>query len=165
MMTNEEILAGIEEHFSGAVVEVPQALDFTIVLKADRLLEVATYLHDEIGLEYLISVTSVDQGSEFEVIYHLGTMTDPTSYLVLKVRVPRQLPEVPSVTSLWRGAEFQEDEVYDLMGIRFPGHPDLRRIMMWEGYEGHPLRKDFRPAYPIETDELIAQSYAESENP
>ncbi|MCR4407730.1 MAG: NADH-quinone oxidoreductase subunit C [Anaerolineae bacterium] len=164
-MTNEEILAGIEKLFPGAVVEVLQSLDFTIVLKADRLLEVATYLRDEIGLDYLISVTGVDRGDEFEVIYHLGTMNDRAGYLVLKVHVPRQSAEVPSVTPLWRGAEFQEDEVYDLMGIRFTGHPDLRRIMMWEGYEGHPLRKDFRPAYPIETEELVASSYAESENP
>lgn len=164
-MTNEEILAGIEEHCPGAVVEGPQALDFTIVLRAKRLLEVATYLRDELGLDYLISVTSVDRGDEFEVVYHLGTMTDRDGYLVLKVRVPRHSAEVPSLTPLWRGAEFQEDEVYDLMGIRFTGHPNLRRIMMWEGYEGHPLRKDFRPPYPIETDRLIAQSYAESENP
>ncbi|MBC7249599.1 MAG: NADH-quinone oxidoreductase subunit C [Anaerolineae bacterium] len=164
-MTDEEILARIEEHFPGAVVEVPQALDFTIVLRAERLLEVATYLRDELGLDYLISVTSVDRGDEFEVVYHLGTMTDQAGYLVLKVRVLRPSAEVPSLTPLWRGAEFQEDEVYDLMGIRFTGHPNLRRIMMWEGYEGHPLRKDFRPPYPIETDRLIAQSYAESENP
>lgn len=164
-MTNEEILTGIEEHCPGAVVEVPPALDFTIVLGADRLLEVAAYLRDEMELDYLISVTGVDRGDEFEVVYHLGTMSDRATYLVLKVRIPRQSAEVPSVTPLWRGAEFQEDEVYDLMGIRFTGHPNLRRIMMWEGYEGHPLRKDFRPPYPVETDKLIAQSYAESENP
>ena len=164
-MTGEEILSEIKGRFPDAVVEVPEGIDFTVVLRPDRLLEVAACLRDEMGLDYLASVTSVDRGDEFEVVYHLGAMARREEYLVLKVRVPRQALEVASVTPLWRGAEFQEDEVYDLMGIRFTGHPDLRRIMMWEGYEGYPLRKDFRPAYPVETDELVASSYADSENP
>jgi NADH:ubiquinone oxidoreductase subunit C len=164
-VTHGEILTNIRERFPNAVLEVPQGIDFTIVLKTDRLPDVAAYLRDEIGLDYLASVTGVDRGDEFEVVYHLGTMARQEGYLVLKVRVPRQLPEVPSVTPLWRGAEFQEDEIYDLMGIRFTGHPDLRRIMLWEDYEGYPLRKDFRPPYPIETDVLIARSYSESEHP
>ena len=65
--------------------------------------------------------------------------------IALQVSLPRQQPVVASVTPIWRGAEFQEREVYDLYGVTFEGHPDLRRILMWEGFEGHPMRKDYVP--------------------
>ncbi len=159
-MTNEEILAQIKERFPEAVVEVPEARDFTIVLKVGSLVDVITHLRDEVGMDYLSSVTSVDfeEDEQFEVVYHLYSMRQRTGPIVLKVRIPRRDPaEVPSLSGLWPGVLLQEREVYDLMGIRFTGHPDLRRIFLWEGFEGYPLRKDFSPAWALETNELVAR--------
>ena len=81
----------------------------------------------------------------FEVVYHLYSVAKKQGPVVLKVRAPRELDQcrVPSLTPLWRGCEFQEREAYDLVGIHFEGHPDLRRILMWEGFEHYPLRKDY----------------------
>ena len=163
-MTDEEILAQIKNRFPDAVVNVPEAKDFTIVLRPDSLMDVATYLRDEAGMDFLSSVASVDYEDRFEVVYHLGAVARKGGHLVLKVGLPKDDPSVPSLTPLWPGVEFQECEVYDLMGIRFVGHPDLRRIMMWEGYEGHPLRKDFVPSYPLQTGELVGRPYAESKD-
>ena len=161
-MTNEEILAQIQEAFPEAIVEVPEDhKDFTIVLKAEHLLDVARYLRDELEMDYLSSVTSVDEGRHFEVVYHVFSMAKQFGPLVLKVRLPREQAEVASLTPIWQGATFQEREVYDLMGIRFTGHPDLRRIFLWEGFPGHPLRKDFECAWPIDTDELVAIKYSD----
>ncbi|MDP3721929.1 MAG: NADH-quinone oxidoreductase subunit C [Candidatus Omnitrophota bacterium] len=88
-----------------------------------------------------------------EVVYHLYSMAKKHGPVALKVRVPRSHPVVPSVTPIWRGAEFQEREVYDLFGVTFEGHPDLRRILMWEGFDGHPLRKD----YVVEDQDLLEE--------
>jgi len=77
------------------------------------------------------------------MIYHLTSIERNTT-AVLKAKVyGRDTPEVPSVVSVWKGAEIQEREVYDLMGVAFEGHPDLRRLLLWEGFEGHPLRRDY----------------------
>lgn len=141
----------------GAIVEVQP--DGAIRVQPRALLSVCRYLLEQEGFDYLSNVTGVDwlaQG-EFEVVYHLYAMRrgariargqdpgGPLGPVVLKVRVPRDQPVVPSVTSLWPSALWQEREVYDLMGIRFEGHPDLRRIYLWDEYEDHPLRKDYAP--------------------
>ena len=118
------------------------------VVQAEHLLEVATVLRDELGYDLLSSVTGVDYlpDGKMEVVYHaLQTIGGPL--LCFKVQMPRDNPIVPSVTSVWPGAEFQEREAYDLLGIRFEGHPDLRRILLWEGFEGHPLRKDWQEPF------------------
>jgi NADH-quinone oxidoreductase subunit C len=90
-------------------------------------------------------LTAVDQPERFEVVYHLWSIKDRTTEpFVLKVYIgDKENPAVPSVTPIWRGANYQEREAYDLMGIRFEGHPNLKRIVLWEGFPGHPLRKDF----------------------
>jgi len=118
------------------------------IVSRDHLLEVVRTLRDEYGYDYLSSVTGVDYLPEgkMEVVYHLyKTLGGPA--LVLKVQTPRDEARVPSLTPLYRGAEFQEREAWDLLGIRFEGHPDLRRILMWEGFAGFPLRKDWREPY------------------
>ncbi len=145
-MTNEEILAKIKDSFGDAVVETPEGLkDFTIVLATERLFEVMTFLRDTIGMDYLTSVTAVDYPDYLEMVYHLYSVARSQGLLVVKVRLPdKQNPEVASVTPLWPGANLQESEVYDLMGIRFAGHPNLRRLMTWDGFPGHPLRKEFQ---------------------
>jgi NADH-quinone oxidoreductase subunit C/D len=118
------------------------------LIEADKLLEVFKAVRDEMGYDYLSSVTGVDYLPEekMEVVYHASRTTGGPP-LVLKVQAPRENPVVPSLIPLYPGADFQEREAWDLMGIRFEGHPDLRRILMWEGFAGHPLRKDWKEAY------------------
>ncbi len=113
------------------------------------LLEFATALRDEFGYDYLSSVTGVDYLPEgrMEMVYQLYKTTGGPG-LQFKVQVPRQDPvEIPSLVSIYPGAEFQEREAWDLLGIKFAGHPDLRRILMWEGFAGFPLRKDWQEPY------------------
>ena len=111
-------------------------------------MDVASFLKaaPDFSFDYLNSITAVDYRSYFEVVYHL-TSTVHNHNLVLKVRSDeRNNPTLPSVVGLWRGADFQEREIYDLMGISFDGHPNLKRIFLWEGFPGNPLRKDYQDA-------------------
>ena len=144
-MTNEEILGKLKERFPEAVIDVPELIDFTVAIKPEAVTDVARFLHDECRLDYLALLTAVDRPERFEVVYHLWSVKDRTTDpFVLKVYIEdKQNPTVPSVTPIWRGANYQEREAYDLMGIRFEGHPNLKRILLWEGFPGHPLRKDF----------------------
>jgi NADH-quinone oxidoreductase subunit C len=141
-LSGQEIASQIEEHFPGSIVESSQQ---SLVVGGEFLLPVATYLKTTPGLDfdYLTAITVVDYYDYFEVIYQLTSLQHNHS-LVVKTRCyDRQNPVLPSVVSLWRGADFQEREIYDLMGISFDGHPNLKRIVLWEGFEGHPLRKDY----------------------
>jgi len=144
-VTNEEILSKLRERFPEAVVDVPELIDFTVAIKPEAVTDVARFLHDECGLDYLALLTAVDRPERFEVVYHLWSVKDRTAEpFVLKAYIEdKENPVVPSVTPVWRGANYQEREAYDLMGIRFEGHPNLKRILLWEGFPGHPLRKDF----------------------
>lgn len=118
---------------------------FGLIVEANAILEVTKYLRDEKGYDYLSSVTAVDDFPEdrMEVVYHLFKSIGGPQ-VELKVFLQREEPVVPSLTGLYPGAELQEREVWDLYGIRFANHPDLRRILMWEGFEGYPLRKDWK---------------------
>jgi len=141
----------------GALQEV-QA-DGAMQIRPNALLRAGQFLRDQEGFDYLSNVTGVDwiEQGQFEVVYHLYAMRrgerivlgkdpdGPLGPVVLKVRVPRGDPAVPSVVPIWPSALWQEREVYDLMGIRFDGHPDLKRIYLWDEFEDHPLRKDYSP--------------------
>jgi len=118
------------------------------IVKTGSLLNISRALRDEFGYDYLSSVTAVDYLPEnsMEVVYHVYR-TVGGSALEFKVKVPREEPVVSSLVPVYPGADFQEREVFDMFGIRFEGHPDLRRILMWEGFQGYPLRKDWREAY------------------
>ena len=119
--------------------------DTSVIIKSESLLAVGTFLKDTPGLDfnYLTSITAVDYYDYFEVVYQLTSIKHNHS-LVLKTRCyGRDNPSLPSVVSLWRGADFQEREIYDLMGIKFEGHPTLKHIVLWEGFQGYPLRKDY----------------------
>lgn len=120
-----------------------------IVVKRDRLVDVARFMHDSpaLSFDYLNNVTSVDWPDRFEVVYQLSSIARGGAPVTLKVNAARENPTVPSLVPVYRGADFQEREVYDMMGVRFTGHPNLRRILMWEGFEGHPLRKDYHEPY------------------
>jgi len=150
---SREIYERLVEALPEASFEYLEEKDPAISVKTDDLFEVARYLKEDQGFDYLSAVTGVDYPDRFEVVYHLYSMKKGTRPLTLKVSASKEEPEVPSVTPIWPGANFQEREVYDLMGIRFVGHPDLKRILLWEGYKGHPLRKDF----PLEGYQAIGQ--------
>lgn len=124
------------EGYSGLLVDASQLIHFTETIK------------DKFGYDFLTSVTGVDYLPEekMEIVYHLFKSTGG-SILEIKVQVPRSNPTVPSLVDLFPGAAFQEREAYDLLGIKFEGHPNLRRILMWEGFAGHPLQKDWREAF------------------
>ncbi len=119
-----------------------------LLVEAGKLLELLKFLRDELGYDHLTSLTGVDYFPEqyMEVVYHLFKSTGG-EILEIKVQIPREKPVVPSVYDLYPGANFQEREAWDLLGIRFEGHPDLKRILMWEGFEGHPLQKDWQEVY------------------
>lgn len=141
-LSGNKIAKQIEKKFPEAIIESEAD---SLLVNADSLLEVAAYLKSAPGLDfdYLSAITAVDYYDYFEVVYQLISL-EPNHSLVIKVRCyNRENPTLPSVVSLWRGADFQEREIYDLLGISFEGHPNLRRIVLWEGFEGHPLRKDF----------------------
>jgi NADH-quinone oxidoreductase subunit C/D len=132
------------------------------IIDTNHLVRIAAAIRDRHGYDLLSSVTGVDYFPDtMEVVYHAyRTLGGPG--LVFKVRVPRSDPmEVPSVTSVWPGAEFQEREIWDLFGIRFKDHPDLRRILMWEGFDGHPLRKDWHEPFYEEDNKPLKSRWPE----
>ncbi len=154
----EEVFRRLEKVLpAGAILEVQEG--GARVLAPEFLLEAGRYLRDVEGFDYLSNLSGVDwiEHGYLEVVYHLyamrwgerlvreGVTDGPLGPLVLKVRTPREDPRVPSVSALWPSALWQERETYDMLGIRFEGHPDLRRIYLWDEFEGHPLRKDYRP--------------------
>jgi NADH-quinone oxidoreductase subunit D/NADH-quinone oxidoreductase subunit C/D len=120
-----------------------------IIVDRDRLVEIATAIRDELGFDYLSSATGVDYlGIEdsLEMVYH-ANRTSGGPALVFKAQTPRGKAAIPSLIDVWPGVDFQEREAYDLYGILFPGHPNLKRILTWEGFNGHPMRKDWHEAY------------------
>jgi len=140
-ISGHEVAAHIRAAFPDAVIE---ADDAAAVVAAASLVEVARFLRDdaELDCKYLNSLTSVDWMEHFDVVYELSSLAK-NHILRLKARAAHENPVVPSLTGVWQGADLQEREVYDLMGISFSGHPNMKRIFLWEGFPGHPLRKDF----------------------
>ena len=141
-LSSSEVAKQITERLPEAVAE---ANGETILVKSESIFDVAEYLKSspELDFDYLNYITAVDYYDYFEVIYQLTSMKHNHS-VVLKTRCyERESPVIPSVIGLWRGADLQEREIYDLLGISFEGHPNLKRIVLWEGFQGHPLRKDF----------------------
>ena len=138
-----KLAQAIGESFPDAVVD---ARGTDVWIEPESISEVMRALRDEpeFRFELLSSVTAVDYISYFEVVYHLTSLTrNATAVVKSKCGLGRDEAKVPSVVDIWRGADLQEREVWDLMGIIFEGHPNHKRIMLWEGFPGHPLRKDF----------------------
>lgn len=142
--------AALRQRFTGAVQNVDVVWgETTVVVASAQLLEIVRWLHDDPTqrYDYLSDITAVefrDTEQPLEVVWHLRSLPY-RRFLRLKVRITKGAPlEVPSIWSVYRGADWLERECYDMFGIRFSGHPDLRRLLMWEQYrEGYPLRKDF----------------------
>ena len=132
----------------GELVSEPVEFRREISLKISdpgQIYEVCNFAKKQLGFDFLVDITSVDNYGDdprWSVIYHLRSLAANVE-VRLKVEVSEEKSEVASVVSIWRSANWHEREIYDMMGIRFAGHPDLRRILMWEGYPYYPLRKDF----------------------
>ena len=142
------VLAGEElaNRLSQGVADSVERWEGDVVwVKPSSIDRVARFLRDDpdSDFQFLNAISAVDYVEYFEVVYHL-TSFERQHTAVIKSRVyGRESLSVPSVYDVWRGADFQEREVWDLMGIHFDGHPNMKRIMLWEGFDGHPLRKDY----------------------
>lgn len=147
MPTALELAGQLREKF-GELIAEPREFRGEISLQiadAARITEVCQFARTALGFDYLIDLSSVDNyGSDprWTVVYELSGLAHG-AHLRLRVDVSEEKSELPSVSGVWPTADWHEREAYDMMGIRFQGHPDLRRILMWEGYPYFPLRKDF----------------------
>ena len=145
-MSREELLNRLTKAFEAKLqfkTEFRGETTYTIAASDLRL--VAKFCRDELSFDYLIDITSIDNFGEeprFEIVYHLYSMSD-SIHLRFKLKVPEETGAVDTVSDIWPTANWHEREAYDMMGIKFNRHPDLRRILMWEGYPYFPLRKDF----------------------
>ena len=132
----------------GGAISAPAEFrgEITIALKdAERIAEVCGFAKKSLGFDYLVDITSIDNYGEdprWTIVYHLYGYSH-RAHLRLKTSVSEEKSELPTVTGVWRTADWHEREIYDMMGVGFRGHPDLRRILMWDGYPYFPLRKDF----------------------
>ena len=143
-MNLEELKADIAQNVPGSD---PQIEGESLVLSAPKLAEAARFIKEnaKYRMDYVSCVTGVDYLAKgyLESVSHFYSIEKKHGPIIFKVRVPRDNAKVPSLTPLYRGAEYQEREAFDLFGIFYEGHPDLRRILMWEGFEGYPMRKDY----------------------
>jgi NADH-quinone oxidoreductase subunit C len=147
----EQVLAAVP----GAQIEIinstPAAAQPALLVDREHICGVAKFFKEDprFQMDFCSCVTGVDylKAGYIEVVYHLYSAALKHGLVVLKVRTPRELEQcrVPSLTPLWRGCEFQEREAFDLYGVKFDGHPDLRRILMWDEFTDHPMRKDYVP--------------------
>jgi NADH-quinone oxidoreductase subunit C len=141
-LSAKEICTLLNAKFSGSAEECGSC---AAIVKSASLVAVAEYLKTGDGLkyDYFNYVTAVDYYQYFEIVYQVTSLEFNKS-IMFKTRVyTRDNPTVPSVYNVWRGADLQEREIYDLFGIKFEGHPNLKRIFLWEGFPGYPLRKDW----------------------
>jgi NADH-quinone oxidoreductase subunit C len=141
-LSGKEVAARLGQKFPDSIIESDKD---SLIIKSKSLLDLLSFLKTmpEFEFNYLSSITAVDYLDYFEVVYHLTSMEHNHS-LVIKTRCyGRENLAVPSIVSLYEGANAQEREIYDLMGISFEGHPNMKRIFLWEGFQGHPLRKDY----------------------
>lgn len=159
--------ARLRERF-GAAVERAEVVwgDTTVYVRPESVLDIVRYLHDDPAeqYDYLVDVTAVeyrDLEVPLQVVWHLRSLPH-RRFLRLKAELPKTAPlRVPSVWPVYRGADWLERECYDMFGVVFDGHPDLRRILMWEQYaEGHPLRKDFPLRGRFSRSEQLRQALA-----
>ncbi len=136
-----EVAVRLNEAFPGVVIEATQ---HSVTVPAERAADVALWLRDddEYDCKFLNCITGIDWMEHFDVVYVVSSLAKNHT-LVFEARASHDDPVVPTVNNVWMGANLQEREIYDLMGIVFSGHPNMKRIFLWDGFPGHPLRKDF----------------------
>ena len=147
MSTATELAKQLRDRF-GKLISAPVEFrgETTLnIAEADCIVEVSQFAKDKLGFDYLVDISTLDHYGDdprFTVVYELSGI-EHRQHLRLKTQVSEEKSEVPSVTGVWRTADWHEREAYDMMGVKFAGHPNLKRILMWEGYPYFPLRKDF----------------------
>ncbi|MGB7983530.1 MAG: NADH-quinone oxidoreductase subunit C [Terracidiphilus sp.] len=174
MKTVEEIKSAIEAALPGAAVEIvlnpSPSGQHSLRLAPESAYVVAKFLRDdgELKLDYLSNVTGVDWPDSLEAVYHLYSVEKKHGPVIIRMKTVNRTDQVelPSLTPIWRSAEFQEREIFDLFGIVFTGHPDLRRLLMWKNFKDHPMRKDYREPddfewEPMAHDEVLKRAEAQ----
>src|SRR5882757_8001069 len=145
-MTAHELLGSLEKSLGEKIQNKTEFRgETTYTISPADLREIAKFCRDELSFDYLIDITSIDNFGEeprFEIVYELYSMTLGI-HLRFKLRISEDVGAVDTVSDIWPTANWHEREIYDMMGIKFSGHPDLRRILMWDGYPFFPLRKEF----------------------
>ena len=145
-MNSSEAIEKIEAKFQGNILLKNSFRDeLSLTITKDSLIEIMTFCKKDLGFDYLVDLTAVDNlgiSPRYEVVYELYSYSD-SCHLRIKVGVDESEREVSSVVSLWPTANWHEREAFDMIGVTFSDHPDMRRILMWEGYPYYPLRKDF----------------------
>jgi NADH-quinone oxidoreductase subunit C len=164
-VTALELAKQLKDRFSDLVsdpVEFRGELSLKISV-ADHIREVCAFARKDLGFDFLVDITGIDNYGDdprFTLVYHLYGLSHK-NYLRLKTDISEEGGEAVSVTTVWRTADWHEREIFDMLGVRFAGHPDLRRILMWEGYPHFPLRKDFPLAgKPTEMPEVAFSATA-----
>ena len=148
-MSSQDAIASLQKHFPGKVGPGKEFRgEWTVDLNREIIRAATTHLKVDLGFNFLVDISSVDYfGDEprYEVVYEFCGLggANNQQQLRLKVKVSEDDPAIDSIASVFQGADWHEREIFDMMGLRFTGHPDLRRILMWEGYPYYPLRKDF----------------------
>jgi NADH-quinone oxidoreductase subunit C len=145
-MTSQELLDSFDKSFGEKIQSKTEFRgETTYTIAPSDLHDIAKFCRDGLSFDYLLDITSIDNFGEeprFEMVYHLYSMAHAV-HLRLKLKVPEEANAVDTISDIWPTANWHEREAYDMMGIKFTGHPDLRRILMWDGYPFFPLRKDF----------------------
>lgn len=145
-MTSQELFDSFSKAFPEKLQDKTEFRgEMSYAISAIDLRDIARFCRDQLLFDYLLDITSIDNFGEeprFRIVYHLYSMPQGV-HLRLKLNIPEELNAVDTVSDIWPTANWHEREIYDMMGIRFNGHPDLRRILMWDGYPYFPLRKDF----------------------
>ena len=141
-LSGEALARRLQEAAPDAVIDWNDA---AVWVRPEAMGDVAGFLHGdaELDFSFLNAISAVDFVEYFELVYHLMSIEKGHTGVVKSRVYGREEPTAASGVSVWKGADFQEREIWDLMGVRFEGHPNMKRIMLWEGFEGHPLRKDF----------------------
>src|SRR5207253_6485753 len=145
-MTGPELLESLSQLLGSKIrARAEFRGETTYAINAEDLREVARFCRDDLSFDYLIDITSIDNSGQeprFEMVYELYSLTLAV-HLRFKLTVSETVGAVDTVSDIWPTANWHEREIYDMMGIKFNGHPDLRRILMWDGYPFFPLRKEF----------------------
>jgi len=145
-MSRDEVFESLGKSFGEKIQRQTEFRgETTFTIAASDLHEITKFCYDELSFDYLLDITSIDNFGEeprFEIVYHLYSIPHGI-HLRFKLKVSEDVGAVDTVSDIWPTANWHEREIYDMMGIKFNGHPDLRRILMWDGYPFFPLRKDF----------------------
>jgi NADH-quinone oxidoreductase subunit C len=152
------MLENIKQELSDYLIDYVEGIDMpTFIIKKEALLNAIKILYDKFNFKMLIDITAVDwlnkKPKRFEVVYHLRNIDEN---IRIRIKVPTdENEEVDSITSIYKGANWLEREVYDMFGIKFKNHPNIERILLWDNFPGHPLRKDFfiRTEVPLPENE------------